>query len=136
MIGFEQRACGEQADGNAGFHVEHAGPVQAPIALCERHLRVLPDRPHGVEMTEEQHRRAVVSGLSRSAAEFRPQMIAAIATREACDAAANCLHLRRQLAPAPIDGGLVRRRRLQAHERFGDRDQPAALVAAEFLEVV
>src|SRR5260370_37762620 len=74
--------------------------------------------------------------LRGTATELGEQVIAAIRARQPGDAAAHRLEPRCQLATAPIDGGLVRGRRLEADERFGRVDEPVAPGAAEFLKVV
>ena len=46
---------GEDRDRQAGLHVEGAGTVQSAVADLDRHLRERADRPHGVEVPEQQH---------------------------------------------------------------------------------
>ena len=97
----------------------------------------LADGPHGVEMTEEQDLRPATPACpERRRREFGEQVIAAVDARQACDTSANRLEPRGELATAAIDGGLVGRRRLEAHERFGGVDHPVALVPAEITQSV
>ena len=73
--GLEERAGGQHRDGDAGLHVEDAGAVQAPARSGQRHPVELADRPHGVEVAEQQDLRC-------AAAEFREQVIAAVRARQ------------------------------------------------------
>ena len=69
------------------FMSKTPGPCSRPFEARQRHPRELADRPHRVEMTEQQD-------LRRAAAEFREEVIAALGPRQARDAAADRLEAR------------------------------------------
>ena len=140
-VGLQERPNGEHANRDARLHVEDARPVQPAVRFDDRHLRDLTDRPDRIEMSEQQDLFLprvvpVGDGVTTSGSEFGEQMIAAIGPREPRDAAADRLEPRAQLAAAAIDRRLVGRGRFEGRERLDRREQPCALAAAVFLEVV
>ena len=91
---------------DAGLHVEHARSMQAAARPRQRHAVELADRPDRVEMAEQQN-------LRRAAAKLREQVIAAIGSRQSRHPSSDRLEPRGERGAAPVDGGLVGRRRLE-----------------------
>ena len=125
----DHRARGERGKPDAGLHVEHARPVQAPGLALQRHRGQLTHRPHRVEVAEQQD-------LPRAVPKRGAQMIAADAV-EGHDAEGM-----RAIAPpspraatparaAPVHGGLVVARRFDRDQRLDEaraasRDSPGS----------
>ena len=65
----DQRARRQRGEADAGLHVEHAGPMQLAAFALQRHALELADRPHRVEVAEQQD-------LPRARAEAGAQVIA------------------------------------------------------------
>ena len=125
----------EHAEGDTGFHVEDARPVQPAVRARQRHAVELTDRPDGIEVAEQEDLRCATAACpERSRGEFGQQMIAAILSGEPCDAAADRRDPRRQLVAAAIDRGLVGRRRFDADEGFRGVEQPLPFGATERLQ--
>ena len=103
--------------------------MQPSIRARERHALQLADRPDRVEVADQED-------LRRAASELGEQVIAAIGSRQARDASADRFEAAGELRAAAIDGGLVGRRRLEAHQRLGRLEQPLVLGATEFSQVV
>ena len=93
------------------------GPWSAIAVAAKRHPLQRADRPHGVEVPEQQHRPAV-------AAEARPNddrraPLLGIRSTSPPSARSRSASAR----PQPIDRGLVGARRLEPHERFDEGEQ-------------
>ena len=114
---------------DARLHVEHAGPVQAPAVARDRHSSQLPDRPHRVEVAEQQH-------LSRAAAEAGAQVIAGgrrLGSRDELPPSASSRA--RQLRTTAIDGRRIVAWRFDGDERFDELEQPVVTREAVVEEI-
>ena len=103
------------------------GPWRRPFDRRQRHAVELADRPHCIEVAEQQN-------LGGAAPKFRDQVIAAIRTRQAGNAPADRLEPRRERRPAPVHRGFIGRRRFDRHECLGRLEHPVAVGAAEIAE--
>ena len=116
----DARARRQRRQADAGLHVEHAGPVQPAAFALERHPLELADRPHRVEVAEQED-------LPRAAAEAGAQVIAGGGRWHARHRAADRLEPRRQLGAAAIDRGRIVARRFDRDERFDELEQPIVI---------
>ncbi len=117
LAAVEQRARRQRRETDAGFHVEHAGAVQLAALALQRHRLELPDRPHRVEVAEQQD-------LARAAAEGRSQVSAGGRRLDAGDLAAKTFQPRGQFSTAAIDRRRIVTRRFDCHERLDELEQP------------
>ena len=114
----QQRPRREHGEADAGLHVEDAGAVQPAAVTLERHAFELPDRPHRVEVAEDQDlaRRRCRSWRAGDRRRGR--------RRGARERARRAPRARRQLGAAAIDRLQIVGGRFDRHERFDEVEQP------------
>ena len=63
--GVAEGAHGKHEEGEAGFHVEHAGSPEAALLLAPRHFAKRAQRPHGVAVAERENLSGLAFGARR-----------------------------------------------------------------------
>ena len=125
----QQVSFGEQLDcgcghGDAALHVEASGTPQAAFAQAAGHGFERAERPHGVEMAEEEDGlRTNPRRTPRAEAGFENVAVARL-TME-LDAAAELLEVRGGEGDAGVNGGLCVGGRLGSHEPAGEVEERA-----------
>ncbi len=114
---FENRPRRQRGEPDAGLHVEHAGAVELSALALQRHPRELPDRPHRVEVAEQQD-------LLRAVSERDSQMIPGGRRRYPRDRAAERFEPRGELSAATVHRCGIVAGGLDRHEGFGELQQP------------
>ncbi len=115
----------EHTDADARLHVKNTGTVELSVGILhDRHAFQLTDRPHGVEVTQQEH-------LGRPRAQGGFDMVASGFLRQDIDVRAQRSKATDQLRATSIDRRFVRSRRLQPDQFRGRFHQPVAFGLTE-----
>jgi hypothetical protein len=123
QVGFhEQLDCGRR-HGHAGLHIESSGAPKAAVAHAAGHGFKRADRPHCVEMAEEEDGLGAFTCARGPRAEAGFENVAVARLAMELEAAAELLEVRGGEGHAGVDGGFCIRGRLGSHEPAGEVEQ-------------